>query len=101
MQEEVGNVVVRAQPGAPGLLVQTVDDALLLARPGQAVPVSAIGFGFPSVGSEETLLLPQQAVGLRIVRMEQGTPGPAEDLSKLRFFKAATSGPSAHHRGPQ
>jgi hypothetical protein len=87
MQEQVGNAVVRAQPGAPGLLVQTVDDALLLARPGQAVPVSAIGFGFPSVGSEETLLLPQQAIGLRIVRMEQGKPGAAEDGFLVEVFQ--------------
>ncbi len=87
MQEQVGNAVVRAQPGAPGLLVQTVDDALLLARPGQAVPVSAIGFGFPSVGSEETLLLPQQAIGLRIVRIEQGKPGGAEDGFLVEVFQ--------------
>ena len=87
MQEQVGNAVVRAQPGAPGLLVQTVDDALLLARPGQAVPVSSIGFGFPSVGSEETLLLPQQAIGLRIVRMEQGKPGAAEDGFLVEVFQ--------------
>ena len=87
MQEQVGDAVVRAQPGAPGLLVQTADNSLLLARPGQAVPVAAIGFGFPSVGSEETLLLPQQAVGLRIVRMELGPPGAAGDGFLVEVFQ--------------
>jgi hypothetical protein len=87
MQEQVGDAVVRAQPGAPGLIVQTVNDALLLARPGQAVPVGTIGFGFPSVGSEETLLLPQQAVGLRIVRMEMGPPGAAGDGFLIEVFQ--------------
>jgi hypothetical protein len=90
MHEEVGGAVVRAQPGAPGLLVQTVDGALLLARPGQAVPEAAIGLGFPSIGSEETLLLPQQAVGLRIVRMEQGRPGPAEDGFLVEVFQGGS-----------
>jgi hypothetical protein len=87
MQEQVGDAVVRAQPGAPGLLVQTVDNSLLLARPGQAVPVSTVGLGFPSAGSEETLLLPQQAVGLRIVRMELGQPGAAEDGFLVEVFQ--------------
>ncbi|MFN8466371.1 MAG: hypothetical protein U0X20_12510 [Caldilineaceae bacterium] len=87
MQEQVGDAVVRAQPGAPGLLVQTVNDALLLARPGQAVPVGTIGFGFPSLGSEETLLLPQQAVGLRIVRMELGPAGAAGDGFLVEVFQ--------------
>jgi hypothetical protein len=95
MQEQVGNAIVRAQPGTPGLLVRTVDDALLLARPGQAVPVSAIGLGFPSVGSEETLLLPQQAVGLRIVRMEQGERGPVEDGFLIEVYQGGNERPVA------
>lgn len=90
MQQDVGNAVVRAQPGAPGLLVQTVNGQLLLARPGQVTPVSAIGFGFPSAGSEETLLLPQQAAGLRLVRTEQGAPGPAEDGFLVEVFQSGS-----------
>jgi hypothetical protein len=86
MEERVGNAMVRAQPGAPGLLIQTVDGTPLLARPGQATPISTIGLGFPSVGSEETILLPQQAVGLRIVRLEQGRPGPPEDGFLVEVF---------------
>jgi hypothetical protein len=86
MEEQVGNAVVRAQPGAPGLLIQTVDGSPLLARPGQATPISTIGLGFPSVGSEETILLLQQAVGLRIVRLEQGRPGPLEDAFLVEVF---------------
>jgi len=90
MQNDVGNAVVRAQPGAPGLIVQTVNGELLLARPGQVTPVSSIGLGFPSAGSEETLLLPQQSAGLRLVRTEQGQPGPAEDGFLVEVFQSGS-----------
>jgi hypothetical protein len=95
MHDEVDGVTVRAQPGAPGLLVRTVDDALLLARFGQAAPVGAIGLSFPNIGSEETLLLPQHAVGLRIVRLEEGTPGPAEDGFLVEVFQGGNEQPVA------
>ncbi len=87
MQEQVGSAVVRGQPGEPGLFVQTADGRPLLARPGQVTPVSTIGLSFPSAGSEETVLLPQQAIGLRIVRMEEGRAGPAEDVFLLEVFQ--------------
>jgi hypothetical protein len=90
MQESVGNALVRAAPSAPGLIVQTVDGQLLLARPGQVTPVSSIGLGFPSAGSEETLLLPQQAAGLRIVRTEAGAPGPAGDGFLVELFQSGS-----------
>jgi hypothetical protein len=90
MQQQVGNALVRAEPGAPGLIVQTVNGQLLLARPGQVTPVATIGLGFPSAGSEETLLLPQQAAGLRLVRVEQGAPGPAEDIFLVEVFQSGS-----------
>jgi hypothetical protein len=90
MQEQVGNAVVRGQPDVPGLIIQTVDGQLLLARPGQVAPVASIGLGFPSAGSEETLLLPQQAAGLRIVRVEAGAPGPAEDVFLVEVFQSGS-----------
>jgi hypothetical protein len=90
MEERVGNAVVRAQPDVPGLIIQTVDGQLLLARPGQVTPVASIGIGFPSAGSEETLLLPQQAAGLRIVRVEAGAPGPAEDAFLVEVFQSGS-----------
>ncbi len=90
MQQQVGAAVVRAEPGAPGLIVQTVDGQLLLARPGQVTPVSSIGLGFPSAGSEETILLPQQAAGLRIVRVEQGDAGPVGDGFLVEVFQSGS-----------
>lgn len=90
MQERVGGVTVRGQPDAPGLLVQTVSGQLLLARPGQLTPVASIGLGFPSAGSEETLLLPQQAVGLRLVRVETGAAGPAGDSFLVEVFQGGS-----------
>jgi hypothetical protein len=44
-----------------------------LARPGEERAVAGIGLVFPTPGSEESLLLPQQAAGLRIVRRVERT----------------------------
>lgn len=75
----VNGVSINAQPGSPGLLVHTIDDSAQLARPGQANTATALGLGFPSPGSEETLVLPQQGVGLRIIRQDNGTAPAADD----------------------
>jgi hypothetical protein len=88
MRTTLGNVELRASPGWPALLVRTPDGAPLLARPGQVTPVASIGLGFPGVGSEETLLLPQQGVGLRIVRLEAGASGPAEDAFLVEVYQS-------------
>jgi len=90
MQSRLGGVDVKAQPGAPALVVRTVDGSPLLARPGQANPVAAIGLGFPSAGSEETLLMPTEAIGLRIVRIEQGMPGPVGDSFLVEVFQGGS-----------
>lgn len=90
MQTQMGGVDVRAQPGIPSLVVRTLDDTPLLARPGQANPVASIGLGFPSAGSEETLVLPSHGIGLRIVRLEQGTPGTNEDGFLVEIYEASS-----------
>ena len=66
---QVGVVRVWAEPSHPALLVSNLGDTPLLARPGQFSPSPMIGLLFPSPGSEESLILPRQRVGLRIVRM--------------------------------
>jgi hypothetical protein len=90
MQTQMGSVDVQAQPGIPSLVVRTLNDAPLLARPGQVNTVSSIGLGFPSAGSEETLVLPHQAIGLRIVRLEQGEPGSNEDGFLVEIYEAGS-----------
>lgn len=87
VQATVNGVTIRAQPGSPGLLVRTLDDSTQLARPGQANTVAMLGLGFPSPGSEETLVLPQKAVGLRVIRQDNGTAPAADDSFVVEVFQ--------------
>ena len=90
MVARINGVDIQAQPDAPALVVRTVDGAPLLARPGQETPVNSIGLSFPSAGSEETLLLPRQAIGLRIVRLDQGTPAAADDTFQVEVYRSGS-----------
>jgi hypothetical protein len=65
----LGGVVFRLQPNAPGLHIASLDGASALARAGQTETSPGIGLIFPSPGSEEAIILPEQSVGLRIVRI--------------------------------
>ena len=58
---------------APAVLVSTADGSAALARPGESLSAPSVGLVFPSPGSEETVLLPQAAAGVRIVR-QSGDP---------------------------
>lgn len=71
------NVTIRAEAGAPGLLLAAVDGKPILALPGENESTSRIGFAFPASGSEQSVLLPEANTGLRIVRLDgpsQGRP---------------------------
>jgi hypothetical protein len=52
----------------PGLLIRVTDGRKLLAEPGQIDRAASVGVILPSPGSEESLLIPDMAMGLRIVR---------------------------------
>jgi hypothetical protein len=65
----VGAVDVVARPSAPGLYVMTSDGKRALARAGQSETVAGVGLTFPAPGSEESMILPAEAIGLRIVRL--------------------------------
>jgi hypothetical protein len=80
-------VVVTAQPGAPALLVRTLDGAPSLAQPGQTNVVAALGLGFPNPGSEQALVIPQVGVGLRIIRQDNGTVSAADDAFVVEVFQ--------------
>lgn len=89
----IDGVVVNAQPGAPMLLVHTLDDAFLLARPGQSSSVAVVGLGFPNPGSEQVLVLPQYAVGMRVIRQDSGTPSAADDSFIVEVFQGDSEEP--------
>lgn len=86
-------VVVTAQPGAPGLLVQTLDAAPWLAQPGQTNVVAALGLGFPNLGSEQALVIPQAGVGLRIIRQANGAASAAGDTFVVEVFQGDSEEP--------
>jgi hypothetical protein len=65
----LAGVGFQVQTAAPGLHIATLDETPALARAGQAETASSIGLIFPRPGSEESIVLPAQFVGLRIVRM--------------------------------
>lgn len=65
----VSGVDVRVRPVLPGLYVTTASGEPALARAGQTETSSGLGLTFPSPGSEESIILPNDAIGLRIVRM--------------------------------
>ncbi len=86
-QLTLDGVVVTAQPGAPAILVQTLDGAPSLAQPGQTNAVAALGLGFPNPGSEQALVIPQAGVGLRIIRQDNGTVSAADDAFVVEIFQ--------------
>ncbi len=61
-------LAITNQSGPPALLIQTEDAAPLLSQLGQTQALPQIGLIFPSVGSEESVVV-DQALGLRLVRL--------------------------------
>jgi hypothetical protein len=86
MAAQIAGVDVTARAVAPALEVRTLNDSAELARPGQAATVSALGLGFPTDGSEETVLLPRIGAGLRIVRDGQNTPAVDDDTFLVEVY---------------
>ena len=86
-------VVVSLQPGAPSLLVRTLDDAPLLAQPGQSATAAVLGLGFPNPSSEQTLILPQHGVGMRIIRQDNATTSAADDSFVVEVFQGDSEQP--------
>jgi hypothetical protein len=71
-QLRLGGVDVRSQPATPALLIESwlAEERLAaLALPGQLGLVERLGFAFPTVGSEESVLIPEAEIGLRLVRL--------------------------------
>ncbi len=65
----IAGVDVRVGATLPGLYIATADAQPALVRAGQSELVTGLGLIFPSPGSEESIVLPEAALGLRIVRL--------------------------------
>lgn len=88
----IDGVVVAVQPGAPALLVRTLDDALLLAQPGQVNAAAVLGLDFPNPGSEQSLVMAQQGVGMRIIRQD-GAPADGAQPFVVEVFQGDSEQP--------
>lgn len=65
----IGDARVRADADTPGVVIRTQPAQVTLAQPGEPATSAAIGLSFPMVASEESLLIPDEAVGIRLVRL--------------------------------
>jgi hypothetical protein len=87
------NVNVAVQPGAPALVVYTLDERALLARPGQSNRVAMASLGFPDPGSEQALVLPESSVGIRMVRQDGSAPATADSFV-IEVFQGDSEAPT-------
>lgn len=82
----LGQVVLQAAMGPPALWIRSKEAAVTLSRPGQAQNATDLGLIFPTLGSEDSVVL-ENRVGLRIVRVAvlpeavKASAGEAENSS--------------------
>ncbi len=70
---QLGSAKAQVQPGPPAMRVRTNLPEAALERAGQSSRAASLGLIFPTIGSEESIVLQKQAVGLRIVRVAPTT----------------------------
>ena len=87
------NVNVAVQPGAPALVVYTLDERAQLARPGQSSRAAMVGVGFPDLGSEQVLVLPESGIGMRMIRQDGGAPASDDDAFVVEVFQGDSEAP--------
>jgi hypothetical protein len=90
----LAGVDIRAQPGPPALLLTTASGEPALTRPGQSDSLASVGLIFPSPGSEESVVLPEQAAGLRVVRMADTTDSAAGHAFMLEIYHSGSPQPT-------
>ena len=66
----LNNTSIRMQANVPGIFLESDTPGMLLL-PGQSRTTDRIGFVFPTAGSEESVLIPDGDVGLRLVRLAE------------------------------
>lgn len=64
----LNNTAIHMQPDVPGILLES-ESGLGFLLPGQSSTSERIGFVFPTPGSEESVLIPDADLGLRLVRL--------------------------------
>lgn len=64
----LGTATLQVRPAHPAILIATADQSARLSRPGESTLISQLGLVFASPGSEESVLIPDQSAGLRVVQ---------------------------------
>jgi hypothetical protein len=90
----VNGVEIASLPALPGLYVSTMDGEAELARAGQSKRVAGVGLTFPGPGSEEAVILPAQAIGLRIVRLSDEMTAASGAQFLLEIFRGEETQPA-------
>lgn len=90
----INGINVWVRPVLPGLYVTTVAGEPVLARAGQTETSAGLGLTFPAPGSEESIILPDEAVGLRIVRLGEETASTAGGGFLLEVYQGESSQPA-------
>ena len=67
-QRNLGSAQLQVRPAYPAIWITTADGGERLTLPGDPIPRSHIGLVFANPGSEESILIPDQGAGLRIVQ---------------------------------
>jgi hypothetical protein len=73
-QERIGPATIRLRPSFPAVWITTADGSEQITLPGEDKLADHIGLVFANPGSEESVLVPEQRAGLRIVQ-RAGSPG--------------------------
>ena len=90
-QQRVGLATIQVRPTYPGIWLATADGSKRLTLPGETELRSSIGMVFADSGSEESLLIPDQSAGLRIVQ-RAGTNGFVLELYRSDSVQPAYRG---------
>jgi hypothetical protein len=67
-RQRIGQATILTRPAYPGIWVATADGSERLTLPGDNKARSNIGLVFTNPGSEESILIPDQGAGLRVVQ---------------------------------
>jgi hypothetical protein len=67
-RQSAQRATIQVRPAYPGLWIATSDGSARLTLPGDAKLRASVGLVFANPGSEESILIPDQGAGLRIVQ---------------------------------
>ncbi|MCC6168064.1 MAG: hypothetical protein IT329_12635 [Caldilineaceae bacterium] len=84
----LGDASITVRRTVPALWLSGGEGTALLAQP-DSTPVAALGLVFPTPGSEESVLLPGEVAGLRLVRRTDRT-----DAFMVELYRSADVQPS-------